>query len=101
MIKSALLVTAICFTFVVPAAAQQTVKCDESWMTQTRTDIDAMTDKDKQAKAMENWEAANAAFKANNMEDCTARMMDTDKTLGRDQTNNNASPDNQTTPQTN
>jgi len=81
MLKSALLATAICFAFVVPAVAQQTVKCDEASLTQMRKDIDAMTDKEKQAKSVESWTAADAAFKANNMEDCNARIGDTGKNM--------------------
>ena len=63
MIKSALLATAICFAFVVPASAQQTVKCDEASLTKMRADIDALTDADKKAKSLESWTAAEAAFK--------------------------------------
>ena len=64
MIKSALLASAISLAFIVPASAQQTkVPCDEPSLTQMRKDIDAMTDKEKQAKALESWEAANTAFK--------------------------------------
>ena len=81
MIKSALLATAICFAFVVPASAQQTVKCDEASLTQMREDIDAMTDKDKKAKSVESWTAADAAFKANNLDECNARIGDTGKNM--------------------
>jgi hypothetical protein len=81
MIKSALLASAICFTFVVPAYAQQTVKCDEASLTQMRKDIDALTDQDKKAKSITSWEAANAAFKANNMDECNARIGDTGKNM--------------------
>lgn len=81
MIKSALLATAICFAFVVPAYAQQTVKCDEASLTQMRKDIDAMTDKEKQAKSVESWDAADAAFKANNLDECNARIGDTGKNM--------------------
>ena len=41
MIKSALLATAISFAFVVPAFAQQTVKCDEASLTEMRKNIEA------------------------------------------------------------
>jgi uncharacterized protein YoxC len=81
MIKTALVATAICFAFVVPASAQQTVKCDEASLTQMRKDIDAMTDKEKQAKSIENWTAADTAFKANNLDDCNARIGDTGKSM--------------------
>jgi hypothetical protein len=81
MIKSALLATAICFAFVVPAVAQQTAKCDEASLTQMRKDIDAMTDKEKQAKSIESWTAADAAFKANNMNECNDRIGDTGKNM--------------------
>jgi hypothetical protein len=81
MIKSALLATAICFAFVVPAYAQQTVKCDEASLTQMRKDIDTMTDKEKQAKSIESWTAAEAAFKANNADECNARIGDTGKSM--------------------
>lgn len=81
MFKSALLASAVCFAFVVPAAAQQTVKCDETSLTQMRKDIDAMTDKEKQTMSIASWEAANAAFKANNMDDCNARIGDTGKNM--------------------
>ena len=40
-----------------------------------------MTDKEKQAKALESWEAANTAFKANNIEECNARVGDTGKNM--------------------
>ncbi len=81
MIKSALLATAISFAFVVPAFAQQTVKCDEASLTEMRKNIDTMTDKEKQAKAIESWDAANAAFKANNVDECNARIGDTGKNM--------------------
>lgn len=84
MIKSALLATAISFAFVVPAYAQQTVKCDEASLTQMRTEIDAMTDQEKKAKSIESWDAANAAFKANNVDECNARLDDTGKTMNPD-----------------
>lgn len=82
MIKSALLATAISFAFVVPAFAQQAVvPCDEASLTQMRKDIDAMTDQEKKAKSLESWEAANTAFKANNMDECNARIGDTGKNM--------------------
>ena len=81
MIKSALLATALCFAFVVPASAQQTVKCDEASLTKMRTEIDAMTDKTKQAETLQAWEAANTAFKANNLDECNARIGDASKNL--------------------
>ena len=82
MIKSALLATAIGFAFVVPAYAQQSaVPCDEASLTQMRKDIDAMTDKERQAKAVESWTAAEAAFKANNLDECNARIGDTGKNM--------------------
>ncbi len=81
MIKSALLATAISFAFVVPAYAQSAVKCDEASLTQMRKDIDALTDQEKKAKSMESWTAADAAFKANNLDECNARMGDTGKSL--------------------
>ena len=81
MLKSALLATAICFAFVVPAYAQQTVKCDEASLTEMRKNIDTMTDKEKQAKSIESWDAANTAFKANNVDDCNARIGDTGKNM--------------------
>jgi len=82
MIKSALLATAICFAFIVPASAQQSaVPCDDASLTQMRKDIDAMTDKEKQAKSLESWEAANTAFKANNLDECNARIGDTGKSM--------------------
>ena len=84
MIKSALLATAISFAFIVPAYAQQTVKCDEASLTQMRTEIDAMTDQEKKAKSIESWDAANAAFKANNVDECNARLDDTGKTMNPD-----------------
>jgi hypothetical protein len=81
LIKSALMATAICFAFVVPASAQSTVKCDEASLVQMKKDIDAMTDKEKQKIVLGNWEAANTAFKANNMEECNARVADTSKSM--------------------
>jgi hypothetical protein len=82
MIKSALLATAISIAFVVPAFAQQAVvPCDEASLAQMRKDIDAMTDADKKAKSLESWTAAEAAFKANNMDECNARIGDTGKNM--------------------
>jgi O-antigen ligase len=82
MIKSALLATAISFAFVVPAFAQQAVvPCDEASLAQMRKDIDAMTDADKKAKSLESWTAAEAAFKANNLDECNARIGDTGKNM--------------------
>ena len=82
MIKSALMATAVCFAFIAPAYAQQsTVPCDEASLTQMRKDIDAMTDKERQAKAVESWEAANTAFKANKLDECNERIGDTGKNM--------------------
>ena len=82
MIKSALLATAIGLAFVVPAYAQQSVvPCDEASLTQMRKDIDAMTDKERQAKAVESWTAADAAFKANKIDECNERIGDTGKNM--------------------
>lgn len=81
MIKSALLATAICFAFIVPASAQQAVPCDEASLTKMRMEIDALTDKDKQAQALQSWDAANTAFKDNNIDECNARIGDASKNL--------------------
>jgi hypothetical protein len=82
MIKSALLATVISFAFVVPSFAQQAVvPCDEASLAQMRKDIDAMTDQEKKAKSLESWTAAEAAFKANNMDECNARIGDTGKNM--------------------
>jgi hypothetical protein len=82
MIKSAILAAAVCFAFVVPASAQQTAKCDQATLTKMRADIDAMTDQDKKAKSLESWTAADAAFKANNMAECNAKLGETDTGKG-------------------
>lgn len=82
MLKSALLATAICFAFVVPASAQQKINCDETSLMKMRTDIDAMTDKEKQTTTIASWEAAMAAMKANNMAECDARIGETGKGMG-------------------
>jgi hypothetical protein len=82
MIKSALLATVISFAFVVPSFAQQAVvPCDEASLAQMRKDIDAMTDQEKKAKSLESWTAAEAAFKANNLDECNARIGDTGKNM--------------------
>ncbi len=81
MIKSALLATAICFAFVVPASAQSEVKCDEASLTKMRADIDAMTDKEKQTTTIANWEKASAAMKANKLDECNALMVETGKSV--------------------
>lgn len=81
MIKSALLATAICFAFIVPASAQMAVQCDEASLTKMRTEIDAITDTEKKAKSLQSWEAADAAFKANNLDECNARIGDASKEL--------------------
>ena len=78
MLKSVVLASAICFAFVVPAAAQG-FACDEASLTKMRTEIDAMTDKEKQKTSLENWEAANTAFKANDIKTCNDRIGDSDK----------------------
>ena len=80
MLKSVVLASAICFAFVVPATAQSAAfACDETSLTKMRTEIDAMTDKEKQKASLENWEAANTAFKANDMKTCNDRIGDSDK----------------------
>jgi hypothetical protein len=82
MIKSALLASAISLAFIVPAYAQQSaVPCDEASLTKMRAEIDAMTDQEKKAKSLESWTAAEAAFKANNLEECNARIGDTGKSM--------------------
>ena len=40
-----------------------------------------MTDADKKAKSLESWTAAEAAFKANNVDECNARLGDTGKSV--------------------
>jgi hypothetical protein len=82
MFKSAIFASAICFAFVVPASAQQTVTCDQTALTKMRTDIDAMTDATKKAQAMASWTAADTAFKANNLNECNARIGDARTTMG-------------------
>ena len=80
MLKSVVLASAICFAFVVPSVAQTaTFACDEAGLTEMRVRIDAMTDKEKQKISMEAWEAANVAFKANDMKTCNDRIGDSDK----------------------
>ena len=75
MIKSVVLASAICFAFVVPAAAQTAqITCDEAGLTKMRAEIDAMTDEEKQKVSLENWEAANTAFKANDTKTCIDRL---------------------------
>ena len=93
MLKSTLLATAMCFAFIVPASAAEQIKCDEASLTKMRSQIDAMTDKDIQKTTMGNWEAAQAAMKANNMQECNDHMADAGKSLmvggGGDNNNNN------------
>ena len=75
MIRSVVLASAICFAFVVPAAAQTAeLNCDEATLTKMRGEIDAMTDKEKQKASMDNWEAANTAFKAQDLKTCLDRL---------------------------
>ena len=40
-----------------------------------------MTDTEKQAKSLESWKAADTAFKANNLDECNARIGDTGKNM--------------------
>ena len=85
MIKTAVLASAICFAFAGSALAQsaQTTKipCDEPGLTKMRSDIDAMTDKGRQAEAMKSWEAANTAFKANDINTCNERVGEGSKSM--------------------
>jgi hypothetical protein len=84
MIKTAVLASAICFAFAGSALAQSAtskIPCDEPGLTKMKADIDAMTDKGRQAEAMKSWEAANTAFKANNMDECNARIGEGDKSM--------------------
>lgn len=90
MLKSALMASAICFAFIVPASAATTAQCDEASLTAMRAQIDGMSDKEKQKTALGNWEAADAAFKANKLEDCNARVAEASKTLGDTGTDSNA-----------
>ncbi len=90
MLKSTLLATAICFAFIVPASAQS-MKCDEASLTKMRTDVDAMSDKDKQKMTIANWEKAMAAMKANNMKECEDLMTQTGKSVSENKGNNNGS----------
>lgn len=87
MIKTALLATAICFAFVLPASAAY--KCEEASLIQMRKDIDAMTDKEKQAKSVESWDAAMAAFKENNADACSDSIGSADKSMGNADAGNN------------
>jgi hypothetical protein len=85
MIKTAVLASAICFAFAGSAVAQssQTTKipCDEPGLTKMKADIDAMTDKTRQAEALKSWEAANAAFKANDINTCNERVGEGEKSM--------------------
>lgn len=93
MIKSSLLASAICLTFVVPVYAQQAVQCDDATLTKMRADIDMMTDADKKAQAMENWTAADTAFKANKTDECVALLGRSDNSAV-DKNNNNTTTTN-------
>ena len=80
MFKSVVMASAICLTLVVPAAAQSAkFACDEAGLAKLRTEIDAMTDKERQKASLAAWEAANAAFKANDIQTCNDRIGDSDK----------------------
>jgi hypothetical protein len=82
MLKSAILASAVCFAFIVPASAQNAAVCDDASLTAMRTQIDSMSDKEKQKIALGNWEAANTAFKSNNVKDCNDRFAEASKSLG-------------------
>jgi hypothetical protein len=89
MIKSAVLASAICFAFAGSAFAQDAtskIPCDEPGLTKMRADIDAMTDKERQAKALESWTAAEAAFKANKIDECNERIGEGGKNMDSGQT---------------
>src|SRR6185436_7332459 len=80
MLKSVVMASAICLVLVVPAAAQSAkFACDETGLANLRTQIDAMTDKEKQKASLAAWEAANTAFKANDIKTCNDRIGDSDK----------------------
>ena len=80
MLKSALVAAVIGFAFIAPAYADD-AKCDEPTLTAMKVKIDAMTNKEKQTTTIAMWEKAEAAMKANNMDECTARMGDTTKNM--------------------
>ena len=74
MIKSALLAAVLGLAFVAPAYAQSDFVCDEANMTKVKTDIDAMTDKEKQTTSVQEWELALAEMKGSKLEDCQKRI---------------------------
>ncbi|MBL8791828.1 MAG: hypothetical protein JNM45_15150 [Rhizobiales bacterium] len=63
-----------------PAIAQDW-KCDESNLTEMKGYVDKLDSKSLEEGSRE-WEAANAAMRANNMEECTLRMTNVNKLLG-------------------
>jgi uncharacterized protein YmfQ (DUF2313 family) len=74
MIKSALLAAVLGLAFVAPAYAQSDFVCDEASMTKVKTDIDAMTDKEKQTTSVQEWEQALAEMKGSKLDDCQKRI---------------------------
>ena len=45
--------------------------------------VGTITDADKKAKSLESWTAADTAFKANNIDECNARIGDTGKNMDK------------------
>jgi hypothetical protein len=79
MIKSALLATFLAMAFVAPAYAASTLTCDEPTMTKMKTDIDAMTDKEKQTTSVKEWEMAMEEMKGNKLSECELRIRKMDE----------------------
>jgi hypothetical protein len=83
MLKVAFAVGALGLAFVTPSYSQ-TMTCDEATMTKMKTDIDAMTDKEKQAGYMKDYDAAMALMKANKMDECNAAVNGTASKMNND-----------------
>jgi hypothetical protein len=77
--KKLLLASALVFAFATPSLAQSTLTCDEATMTKMKTDIDAMTDKEKQTTSLAEYEMAMADMKGNKMAECEARIRQMDE----------------------
>ena len=83
MLKFGIMAAALSLALSVPSYAQDKMTCDEATLTKMKVDIDAMTDKEKQAMSMKSHEKAMAAMTAKNMDECMKAMEESNQQMGR------------------
>lgn len=81
MIKSAIAAAVFSVAFVAPALAAPW-QCDEANLNEMKDYVGKLDSPAAQQEGLTEWEHANSALRAKNMEECSARMANVNKLLG-------------------